>query len=483
MLYHRGTEGSFEKWADQVNDTSYTFASLLPYFEKSISFTPPNTKVRLQNATTVFSTTALGSGNGPLSVTMPNWVYAFPTWATKAFSQIGIPFRKEGLQNGGLLGHAYTMYTIDATSMTRSSSETAFLRPRLDNPNLYIYTSALAKRILFDGMKKATGIVVDTLGVEYTISARKEIILSAGFVGSPQLLQVSGVGPAQLLEALSIPVVADLPGVGQNLQDQIVFGVSQAINAITASSLSNAAFSAAAAQLFDNSATGLLTTLPGDMTAWERFPNSIRSTTLSNSTRAALDKYPTDWPDAEYIAFSGYMGDGNSLTAGDPADGKQYATLAVVQTKPQSRGSVNITSANTAVAPAIDPAYLSNPADIEIAVAGFKRARQFWASSTLNGFLVGGEAYPGPAVTTDAQILESIRGSFTTIYHGSCTCAMGKAGDSRAVVDTNARVYGVTGLRVVDAAAFPFLPPGHPQSIVCESFTFSNLIIGLRSKY
>lgn len=114
---------------------------------------------------------------------------------------------------------------------------------------------------------------------------------------------------------------------------------------------------------------------------------------------------------------------------------------------------------------------MTHPADMAVLVAGFKRAREFWATEAMQEFVTGDEAWPGSNVTTDAQIEANIRSSFNTIYHAACTCAMGPSSDHMAVVDSQARVYGVQDLRVVDAAAFPILPPGHPMATVCESQT------------
>ena len=357
------------------------------------------------------------------------------------------------------------MFTIDGTTMTRSSSETAFVR--FDDPDYYVYPLTMALKVLFNDARKATSVLVNTAGAEYTISARKEIILSAGVIGSAQLLQVSGVGDAKALQALNIDVVADLPGVGQNMQDHIVFGVTHGVNVVTSSAFGNPDFAAKQAQLFDQSASGLLTNPTADLLAWEKLPNKTRSM-MSNSTLTSLAKYPADWPELEYIALSAYLGNTSMLSTSDPLDGIAYASLGVVLCTPQSRGTVTITSANATVAPAINPGFLTHKADIEVAVGGFKRAREFWASSSLDQLRVGPEVYPGPSVVSDAQIENAIRQSFQTIFHGSSTCAMGKPDDPNAVVDTQARVYGVKGLRVVDAAAFTFLPPGHPQSTVCK---------------
>ncbi|KAH7309683.1 glucose-methanol-choline oxidoreductase [Stachybotrys elegans] len=463
MIYQRPTIDSLRLWADRVGDDNYTFDNFVPFFSKSITFTPPRDELRLQNSTPIYDASGLGTG-GPLALTIPNWVYAFASWAVMAFSQIGIPYSEEGFQSGRLQGHSYTMFTVD-NAMMRSSSETSFLRQSLSDPNFYVYPLTQGLQVLFDDNKAATGVLVDTAGMQYVLSARKEVILSAGAIGSPQLLQVSGIGPASLLESLDIPVIVDLPGVGQNMEDHITFGITQGVNAVTTSSMGDPAFAAEQIRLYNEETAGLLTSPGSDLLAWERFPNSTRGT-LSERTRAILDEYPQDWPDVEYIAFSTYLSTNFLPSVADPMDGTAYAALAVVLCKPRSKGSVNITSPNALLAPAIDPGFLTDEADIEVAIAGFKRARQFWAASRLDDFKVGDEAYPGTDVVSDADIEDSIRRSFTTIFHPASTCAMGRPEDPNAVVDSQARVYGVQGLRVVDAAAFPMLPPGHPQSTI-----------------
>jgi choline dehydrogenase-like flavoprotein len=144
-----------------------------------------------------------------------------------------------------------------------------------------------------------------------------------------------------------------------------------------------------------------------------------------------------------------------------------YASLMAALVAPISRGTVTIASADTAVLPVIDPGFLSSPADQEVALAAFKRARDFFATKALKPVLIGGEYHPGPSVVTDAQILHYIKDNVMTVWHASSTCAMGKSSNHLSVVDNHARVIGVSNLRVVDASIFPLLPPGHPQSAVC----------------
>lgn len=323
----------------------------------------------------------------------------------------------------------------------------------------------MAKKILFDQKKTAMGVLLDTEGTQYMLSARKEVILSAGVFGSPQLLMVSGIGPAATLNNLGIQVITDKPGVGQNMQDHIYAGPSYRVNGATLPSLQDPAFAAQAAQDYVERAAGIYTNPVTDLLAWEKVPQPLRST-LSNATQTALATYPADWPELEYLALGVYLGE--QFYPSDPNDGFNYASMAFALCAPQSRGNLTITSPDAAVPPAINPNWLTVQADIEVAVAAYKRLRQFWQTSAMRNFTIGEEIYPGSQVQTDEQIANIIRKSFNTVYHAAATCAMGCANDTMAVVDNRARVFGVEGLRVVDAAAFPFLPPGHPQSTVCK---------------
>ncbi|PWY73064.1 glucose-methanol-choline oxidoreductase [Aspergillus heteromorphus CBS 117.55] len=462
MLYQRGTRSAYQQWADAVGDASYTFDNLLPFFEKSLRFTPPDMGLRFANATPDYDPTHLGNGSGPLSVTFPHYAHAFATWAVKGLESLGMS-RIPGFADGSLLGQAYALFTINATTMVRDSSETSFLRQALSYPNYSVYHSTMAKKILFDASAQATAVVVETAGLSYQLNASREIILSGGVFGSPQLLLASGVGPAEDLEALGIRVVADRPGVGQNMQDHVYLGVSHRVNAPTTSALGDPDFAAEAAREFHEEAAGMYTNPSTDVLGWEKVPAALRGG-FSTGTQATLAQYPADWPEVEYIAVNGYLGAMQVLA--DPHDGFNYAALAVALAAPRSRGNLTIASADTAVAPLINPNWLTDPVDIEVAIAGLKRARQFWQTRAMQPLVIGDEAFPGPAVQTDAQIEAVIRQDFSTVWHASCTCAMGPAEDPMAVVDGQGRVFGVQGLRVVDASIFPLLPPGHPQATV-----------------
>lgn len=180
MTYHRGTVDSYARWASQVGDDTYQFNDFLPYFKKSVQFAPPDNELRAPNASVSFNPDAFSSDGSPLRVSIPVWANPFSSLAKTSLNKIGVEDIVDFV-SGSLLGVQYTMNTIDPRDQTRSSSESSFLRVALDNTTLQVYKSTLAKRIMFDG-KKASGVKVDTAGLEYTLSATQEVILSAGVV-------------------------------------------------------------------------------------------------------------------------------------------------------------------------------------------------------------------------------------------------------------------------------------------------------------
>jgi choline dehydrogenase len=193
MAYHRGTIGTYQRWADLTKDDSYTFENLQPYFAKSCNFTPPNdSKRKTPNATVKYDPSVFSETGGPLQVSYNNWVNPALTWFQRAFEYIGLPISDVGFNSGLLTGKAaWLPSTIDPTSGERSSSQSAFLEQAINNTNIMVYTQAQATKILFDSTI-ASGVSVRTRGVDYTISANKEVILSAGVYHSPQLLMISG---------------------------------------------------------------------------------------------------------------------------------------------------------------------------------------------------------------------------------------------------------------------------------------------------
>lgn len=313
------------------------------------------------------------------------------------------------------------------------------------------------------------GVKVATLGIlpTYTIKARKEVILSAGAFQSPQLLMVSGVGPRASLDEFDIPVVAALEGVGQNMWDHVMFGPSYQVKFPTLDkTLHNPVALASALVEYTTRSSGPLSSNVVEFLGWEKLPDKYRRK-FSQETRDALNWFADDWPEVEHISGNGWIGDFQFPVLQQPLDGKQYATDLGALAAPLSRGNVTLRSADALVPPKINPNWLTHPADQEVAVAWYRRMREVWDTPELRSIRVGdGEAYPGLDKSTDEEILDVIRSSAMTVWHAAATCKMGKKGDDMAVVDSKARVFGVEKLRVVDASAFPFLPPGHPQSTV-----------------
>ncbi|KAL8920045.1 MAG: hypothetical protein Q9172_004675 [Xanthocarpia lactea] len=448
MAYHRGTSGSYARWAKMVGDDSYSFPNLLPYFQKSCKFSPPDdAKRQTPNATVKFDPSAFDAAGGPLEVSYSNWVDPALTWFERALVAIGLPINAKGFNSGSLSGTSWIPSTINPSTGERSSSESSFLQRSIEVDNIFVYTQAQATKILFNSTT-ASGVNVSTRGVSYTISARKEVILSAGVFHSPHLLMVSGIGPRSKLEEYSIPVLADLPGVGQNLQDQPIFGLSQGIDIPVQGRLLQ---EPEALEQFLQNASGPFSSLNG-LIAFEKVPPRLRMN-ISQSALDSLQKLSDDWPEVEYLASTTVAPDGSSI-----------GLLSAALSAPLSRGSVTIASSDISVPPVIDLGWYTDPtrADAQVAVAAFKRLRE--AITTISDITTTPELSPGPSVEEDEDVLTYIRNTTITLYHAGGTCAMGRRNDTGAVVDAQARVYGVQNLRVVDMSAVPFVPPGHPQS-------------------
>ncbi|KAF2087994.1 GMC oxidoreductase [Saccharata proteae CBS 121410] len=464
MIYQRGTKGSYDMWADLVNDSSYTWDNILPYFKKSVSFTPPNTEKRLANATTEYNEDAFG--DGPVQVGFTNYVSPFATWLQKVVTAVGIDTIVD-FNSGSLIGSQYSATTIRASDQTRSTSETYINSVNsTDNQNLKVYTGTLAKKILFNSNKTATGVEVESAAITYKIHASKEVILSAGSFQSPQLLMVSGIGPKETLQQFDIDVISDLPGVGQNMWDHVMFGPAYEVNMNTLDRVLHDPL--ALAQALTDYVTvqeGPLTSNVVEFIGWEKLPEEYRSN-FSASTQQALSEFSDDWPEVEWISGNGYIGNFRFPALQQPLNEKQYGTILGALVSPKSRGNVTISSASTSDLPLVSPNWLTDPADIELAIAMFKRQREMWKTAEMQSVVIGDEYWPGVNVTTDEEILAVIKDAAMTVWHASCTNKMGTADDEMAVVDNETRVFGVEGLRVVDASAMPILPPGHPTSTI-----------------
>ncbi|KAL9616348.1 MAG: hypothetical protein Q9160_008768 [Pyrenula sp. 1 TL-2023] len=452
-----GTAGTYQKWATDVGDSSFTFPNFLQYFKKSPFLTPPNLSKLPSNSNISYDATAFGESGGPLQVSYSNFRLPFTPSIENAFLNVGLS-SIPGLNSGNLIGFANATYSIDPATETRSSAETAFLRSAIEqNEPLTVYVQTSAKKLLFDGNKRATGVQVSSSGLSYTLSATKEVIAAAGVFKTPQLLMVSGIGPFSTLQRLDIPILSPLNGVGQGIWDHPYFDISYKVTVPTDQILDGPANQAQAITDFRSSQTGPLTNVGGDLIGFSKLPPKYRST-LTPTALTSLSQFPSDWPDLELLPISGATFPTNDSTA-------NYASFSIAGVAPLSRGTVTINSTDTNDPPIINPNWLTSPTDQEVVIQGFKFARDLAAAS---GIIVGPEVRPGPDVKTDAQILDYIQRVMKPFHHASASCKMGPPSDPKAVVSTTGLVYGVTGLRVVDASTFPLAPPGHCQATVCN---------------
>jgi choline dehydrogenase len=279
---------------------------------------------------------------------------------------------------------------------------------------------------------------------------------------------VSGIGPSAKLAPHNIPVIRELPGIGEDMWDHVLFGPAYRVNVITGSkTIQDPVFRAQQIDLFRNERSGILTAPGGDILGWEHVPERFAAN-YTEDVRADLASFPEDWPHIEYLFPGAVFGYARNLPRDQPRDGYNYASVIGALVAPMSRGTVNIASRNTADPPLINPNWLTHPTDQAVAITAFKRAREIGSTRAMRNITVGEEFFPGPGVQTDAQILDLIRRALLPVSHAACTCKMGRATDRMAVVDPQARVYGVQGLRVVDTSSMPILVPGHPMATVCK---------------
>lgn len=246
-----------------------------------------------------------------MAVAYTNYVSSLSTLFKSAIEKLGIK-SINGFNSGEILGNSYCSSTINPADQTRSTSA-AYIDSALNLSNLKVYTQTLAQKIHFNTNKTATGVQVQSLGIDYTIHASKEVILSAGAFQSPQLLMVSGVGPADTLNGLGIDIVKNIPGVGQNMWDHILFGPSFEVNIDTLSSvLKNPVNLAAAVLEYATNATGALSSPVADFIGWEKLPTKYRAN-FSQSTIDDLARFPSDWPEVEVSSLSNSTGGTNSF--------------------------------------------------------------------------------------------------------------------------------------------------------------------------
>ncbi|KAL8995740.1 MAG: hypothetical protein Q9169_004598 [Polycauliona sp. 2 TL-2023] len=383
---------------------------------------------------------AYGPG-GPLHVTYSNYYQPMNPGLIQGFEALNIS-AQTGFSSGRMDGHGYLAVSINPDTQIKDSSETAFLSQALNATSFRLYKNTIAQKIAFDG-NRATGVSVETGGVRYSLTAKREVIVSAGVTRSPQMLMVSGIGPREILAEQNIPVIVDRP-VGQNWQYEMKVEGNAALEA-------DGPFLYQATEDFLQTQTGPLTNWGGDILGFEKLPSPYRDA-LNQSALDELAQLPDDQPELEWlIASHGPANASSSYVTFTPA------ILAVV-----SKGTIGLSSPNGGDNPVIDPKTFSSPTEQALGVQMYKRLQEF---VNATGLTTGPELKVGP-LGTDAEILEGIKQTGLPWYHGVASCPMGNETDPNAIVDSQGRVFGTTGLRVIDASVIPLIAPGHSMSLV-----------------
>jgi choline dehydrogenase len=427
LLYVRGQHADYDGWR-QLGCEGWGWDDVRPYF------------LRAQHQ-------ERGAGEhhavgGPLNVSDVTEGHPVSDAVIEACVQAGIP-RNPDINGADQEGVAW--YQLTVRNGQRCSAAVAYLHPAMRRPNLRVETRALTTRVVFEG-KKAVGVEFLQGGERKTAKAAREVILSGGAVNSPQLLQLSGVGPAALLTAHGVPVVADLAGVGENLQDHYVILATWRLKAgvVSVNELTRGARFVGETLKYIFQRKGLLTLSAAHIAAFCRSRPDLSGPDIQFHILPATS-------DMEKYTLEGKM----------ELENQPGLTIAPCQLRPESRGHIRITSPDGTVHPAITPNYLSDPLDQEVATASLKWARAIAGQPALAPW-IDHEMMPGPGFDTDAMLLEYARAAGTTIYHPVGTCQMGHG--PGAVVDPELRVIGVDGLRVVDASVMPRLVSGNTNA-------------------
>ncbi len=426
MIYMRGQRSDYDHWA-QLGNRGWSWDDVLPVFKASEDY---------QHGADEFH----GSG-GELRVEerRVNWEI-LDAWRDAA-AQTGIP-KIDEFNRGDNFGNAY--FQMNQKSGERWSATRAFLRDVQTRPNLTVKTNCHVQRINFDTsgeQPRATGLtLLDERNNTVQFNATQEVVLAAGSIGTPQLLQLSGIGPGALLQKHGIETLHVLEGVGGNLQDHLqVRSVYKVSNTVTLNQRFNSLFGKAAMGLeYLLKKTGPLTMPPSQLGAFAKSDEDQPSANIEWHVQPlSLEKF------------------------GDPLHQFDAITPSVCNLRPSSRGSVTLASPDSMAAPAIKLNYLSTREDQDIAVNGLKFTRRIMQAEALARFSPE-EWKPGPELTTDEQLLDAARNLGTTIFHPVGTCKMGS--DDLAVVDDRLKVHGVQGLRVVDASIMPTITSGNTNA-------------------
>ena len=421
LLYIRGNRTDYDHWR-QLGNTGWAYEDVLPYFMRAED---------QERGADAFH----GTG-GPLSVSNARNRRELCDRFIDACEEIGIP-RNDDVNGAEQEGAGYFQVTL--RNGFRCSTAVGYLRPARSRANLKVVTKAQVERIGFDG-RRAREVCFLRAGKRERATAAREIVLSAGAIGSPQILKLSGVGPGDELQGHGIPVLHDLPGVGENLQDHLqirmVFRTSRPIT-----------FNDELRTIFGRGRAGL------EYLLFRTGPLTLAASLVCVFTTVDPNAVA---PDVQFHV--------QPLSSDNPGKGLHpfsAFTSSTCQLRPESRGRILLRSPDPLEKPLIHPNYLSAAKDQEIAVAGMRLSRRIVSTSAL-GPLVSAEHAPGDRYQSDEALLEAARQVAQTIYHPTSTCKMGD--DPMAVVDARLRAHGLEGLRVADASIMPTIVSGNTNA-------------------
>jgi choline dehydrogenase len=423
MVYMRGQARDYDEWAS-LGNPDWSWNDVLPIFRR--------TEDHYAGAT------PLHGAGGEWRVEQQRLGWEILDAFAAAANELGIP-KTSDFNRGNNEGTG--KFEVNQRRGVRWNATKAFLRPIRHRSNLTVMTDILTTRLRFDG-KRAVGVEALRGGENVTAHAKIETILSAGSIGTTQLLQLSGIGPGVVLQQNGIPVIHDLPGVGENLQDHLQLRMAFKVkNVVTMNQIANSWIGKARIGLqYALFRTGPLTMAPSQLGVFTRSDPSHATPNIEYHVQPlSLDKF------------------------GDPLHSFPAFTASVCNLRPSSRGQIRIRSSDIRTAPAIRLNYLSTDADRKVAIDSLRFTRKIVAANALRRYEPE-EFLPGPTFESDTQLAKAAGDIGTTIFHPVGTCKMGPDADPMAVVDARLRVRGIAGLRVIDASVMPTITSGNTNA-------------------
>ncbi|KLO19189.1 aryl-alcohol oxidase-like protein [Schizopora paradoxa] len=462
LVYTRGSNEEYDRWAELTGDPGWQWSNVEQFYLKSSRLVPPSS-----GRSTAGMVNPADHGFGPVEVSLPGFPSEIDNRIIDTAKQSNglFPFSLD-LQSGNALGVSLPQNAVG--NGTRSSSATAYLRPVLNRSNLDVLIQTTVTRLInTSGAKekpsfKKVEFAANSTAKRSTVTASKEVILSAGAIGTPQILMLSGVGDEKALKTLGINTLVNLPDVGQNLQDHPIMSNYFFVNSNNTfdNVLRNTSILNADLALWMENHTGLFSDGPANGVAFLRMP--------SNSSAIKEFGDPTAGPLSAHIEL--VFADGFAATTTPQPPTGQFLTINSAVVSPTSRGSVTLNSSDPFVFPNIDPNFFATTFDQQVMLQAVKFSRQFVQAQPWAGFVQNRTGPVGDAETDD-DIIAASRQAIVTIFHPTSTARMSPVGANFGVVDPDLLLKGADGLRVVDASIFPIIPAAHtvaPTYIVAE---------------